>query len=250
MSAPPGQMTALRADLIERIDLAQDEITRAHLHRKIFRDVRDAIVREHPDADATFLFSYSEVYVHSQAMLVRRMTDQHPDRPNSLWWVAERIRKNPGIADRATFVAAGADQYERDSWEHDAWTRRNNVDFTGNWGDGDSPADDRLAALQSQLVSAAQNVVAFVDKRIAHTDTSPNRDFAMTFDDVDTALDQLHEIANTLSVLLRQSSRFDDVAIQGDWKRPLRLSLWPDDQRRIDEWERHSEQRRAGRADT
>lgn len=235
MTAPPGDLEQLRVDLLGRIDVAQDEITRAHLHRQIFREVRDAIVAEHPAADGTFLFSYGELYAHSQAMFVRRMADRHPDRPNSLWWIAERIRRNPGVASRAIYVSAGADRYEPDSWEHDAWVRRNEVNFTEAWGEGDSPDVDRLAHLQELLDESAREVVDFVDKRIAHTDSTTSRSFALKFDDLDAAIDSMHEIGNSLSVLLRQTSRFDEVAIQRDWQEPLRRSLWPEQQRRMDE---------------
>ena len=79
----------------------------------------------------------------------------------------------------------------------------------------------------------------WVDTRIAHSDSAArSKDFDVRFTHIDAALDCMHRFANELSVLLTSSHRFDEVAIQGDWKAPLRLSLWPAEHARIEAWQR------------
>lgn len=246
MTAPPGDLAEMRERLTAHVAEVQDEITRGHLHRQLFNEVRTAIIAEHPESDGTFLFSYGEVYAHSQALLVRRMADRSDSKPNSLWWALERVRRNPGIADRASFVSLIPKGLADDSWERRTWLARNDSDFTEMWGPGSVPADERLQELQVELLEAATPVVQWVDGRVAHRDRL-NKEFVVRFADIDSALDCLYRIANHLSVLLTSSSRLDHVAIQGDWKAPLRASLWPAEKAQRDAWEAAMEARATAR---
>lgn len=232
MSAPPGQLAAIRSKLNDQLVLAQRQLTRAHLHRQVYRDVREAIVAQHPHAPATFIMSYAETYITHQLMLIRRLTDRSSDRPVSLHWIIQKVRNNPRVVPRAEFILTGTDQYEAGSWERQAWIERNEDEWARHWGDGDLPSDDQLAQLQDQLHDGAVKAMAWVDKRVAHWDSTDKPIDAPTFAEVDDTLDTIDEVMQKMNLLIRRATVLDEVAIQDDWRAPLRASLWPDELRR------------------
>src|SRR4051794_19368915 len=100
-SATMVDVTTPRADHDGRLAEWQswtDEIRRqlrlAHLHQIVWTEVRDAATTVHPDADHTFLWSYSQVYVASTTMTIRRLADRRKGT-RSLYRLIMAMRGEP-----------------------------------------------------------------------------------------------------------------------------------------------------------
>lgn len=217
MSAPPGQIAQLRDDALESLDGIEHELKIAHLNRQIYDDFRDEFVARHPDADATFLNSYSGLYARGQVMVIRRLADQHRDKPDSLWWLVERIKRNPTIGSRDALR-----QLLRDDG-HDVDDRT----MVDRLATTEVPAAAHLESLQDTLASELGAVLAFADKHVAHRDPRGAAQ-PVTYGDIHTALDKVTDVANVMSRMLRGATvSYDLIAIQGDWHACFRPAMFP-----------------------
>lgn len=227
MSAPPGQNTHLRAAALASLDRIEHELMVAHLNRQIYSEFRDEFVARHPEADATFFNSYAGLYARGQVMVIRRLADRHRDKPDSLWWLVERIKRNPQIASREALRQLLRD----DGHDVDEQTMVDRLATT------ELPETDLLESLQNTLVSELVAVLAFADKHVAHRDPRGAAQ-SVTYGDIHTALDEVTVVANVMSRMLRGATvSYDLIAIQGDWHacfRPAMFSIgmdayeWPD----------------------
>jgi hypothetical protein len=105
MSAPRSELVRNRAQLLEGLAIVGQQLMTAHLDRVIWHELRDEIVTRFPEADANFLFSYRRLYTHAQAMRVRRLVDQHKDKPHSLHWILAKVGDDPRLAARSVVIA-------------------------------------------------------------------------------------------------------------------------------------------------
>jgi hypothetical protein len=69
-----------------------------HLRQIIWTEVRDVVTRVRPDADHTFAWSYSQLYVSATAMTIPCLADRRRDVPSVYRLIAER-RAPPRCAD-------------------------------------------------------------------------------------------------------------------------------------------------------
>jgi hypothetical protein len=102
------------ADQLAKIE---QELYRDHLHQKVWTEVVDEIQRRRPGADATFLVSYSEGYVASHLVRVRRLADT--DRHSySLASLIQKIAVNPWVITRARWTSRYVGNVETpESWQ-------------------------------------------------------------------------------------------------------------------------------------
>lgn len=63
----------------EQLAKIERQLYTGFLHQAVWAEVRGEIQRRQPNADATFLVSYSSGYVAGQMLLVRRLADRDPD---------------------------------------------------------------------------------------------------------------------------------------------------------------------------
>lgn len=227
MTAPPGDIPTIRANCIERMDVITKELTRCFYHQQIWTQVRDAVVERFPTADSSFINTFSQTYGNSQVMAIRRLVDQE-EQTQSLWQLYEKVRRNPTVLSRAANVLASAEHFgEPGTWQHAAGAERADESFTHLLGTGPYADPVMIAEYQRLMTEAAADVKAFVDQRVAHLDPA-GRLIDVTFGAVHSALDHLAADANRLQVVFTGSSTaYNQVHIVGDWKAPLRSSLFP-----------------------
>lgn len=214
-----------RSALIERLGRSQHEITVGYVNRQLFETLRDEIVAQRPESDGTWLNSYQAMYAQSQVMLIRRLADSHRDKPDSIWWIIERIRRTPALASRTALIDMVVER--RDGNPEPFILDIVNHDFDRLAGLGETPSDDAMVELQDRLRSAADQVVAYADRNIAHLDPrGPKHN--LTFSELHQALDDIAAIANDVSVLLISSTTmFDLVAVEPIWTECFRPGLFP-----------------------
>lgn len=214
-----------RAALIERLERCQHEITVGYVNRQLFEKLRDEIVARRPESDGTWLNSYRAMYAQSQVMLVRRLADSHRDKPDSIWWIIERIRRTPSLASRTALVNAVVEQ--RGGEADPVILERVHHGFDRLAGPADVPSDRRMTDLQQRLRSCAEIVIAYADRHIAHLDPRATQ-HDLTFDELHQSLDDVAAIANDVSLILTASTTmFDLVAIPPGWAECFRPGLFP-----------------------
>jgi hypothetical protein len=212
----------------------------AHLHQIIWTEVRDAATTVHPDADHTFLWSYSQVYVAAITMAIRRVADTEPPA-RSLGRLITSMLAEPEVMTRERYLAAAPDDSvgefvwrwatPEDPHHIDPEHMRADLARLGKARTEADRADDETA-------SAMERVLSHADKRLAHMDPGGSP-LTMTFAHLREALATVSEIANDYTGLLDYSfEAFDLWAIEGDWHAPLRASLWPEELAAREEWER------------
>jgi len=224
VSVPPADLAALRDRLLASLAAINGEVKRCYLHRKIYTEFRDEIVERHPQADGTFLNSYAAVYGRAQVMAIRRLADKGTgkQRPESLWWIIERLKKNPQLANKASLVAAvratHPDAEKCPRFQHQLQLQ---------YGDEEVVPDETLADMQGRLRSTVREVVAFADKHVAHRDPRGSV-HAVTYGEIHAALDTVTAILNEVNVLLRSVHvEHGLLGIEGDWRAVFRPGLFP-----------------------
>ena len=223
MAAPPSQIPELRRDALNRLDGIVHELTIAMLNRQIFQAVRDELATRRPTTDATFINSYSGVYARAQVMVVRRLADDHHDEPDSLWWLIQRIKRNPGIASRQLLIERVRSERRDEIWLDDALRH----EYARMWGTGDVPNEAQLTALQTTITDELAKVLDYADKNVAHRDPRGPM-FTLTYSDLHAALDRLAELVNLVCVMLKsEHTMYDDIIIEGDWHECFRPGLFP-----------------------
>ena len=77
------------------------------------------------------------------------------------------------------------------------------------------------------LTQGASKVRAYVDERVAHSDSRPSQDFP-TFDDLHGAMDQIGKLFTKYALLLTAAGYVDLVpVIQHDWMAVFRQPWMP-----------------------
>lgn len=231
MTAPPAESLRLREIAADFVAHVQAEVLAASVHRQMYRDVRDAILRGYPRADSTFLWSYAQLWSRNQLFVIRRCCEEGDTRVKSLWSVLERVRRNPQIAHREFYLAAPAG-IEIAAEYRNAWRSGRSDAFTDEWGSSDTPDESTLDAIQADMRKKTSLAKRWVDRMLAHADARGIGDAgSLTYGAIDDALDTVAGYADRLALLLGGSPKWNrqSVALIGDWREPLRASLWPDE---------------------
>jgi hypothetical protein len=103
MTAPNAARDALCSIWRERLAKVQHELYRGFLQQNLWTEIRDEIVRCRPSADATFLVSYTQLYVAGQILLVRRLAEDD-DSTHALASLIPAIKRNPEVATRTRYA--------------------------------------------------------------------------------------------------------------------------------------------------
>jgi hypothetical protein len=103
MTAPKREHERIVQRWREQLAKIERELFRGFLHQAVWTELRDEIQRRHPDADATFLVSYSSGYVAGQMLLVRRLVDGDR-KSDSLASLIQRIQGNANVVTRTCCV--------------------------------------------------------------------------------------------------------------------------------------------------
>jgi hypothetical protein len=223
LTAPPGDLARLRLELLAILDEIEHEIMYAYVYKRIYTEMRDEITERRADSDATFLNSYSHLYARGQVMMIRRLADRGDDKPRSLWWVIERIRKNPAIGSRSALLEPIRQKHPDDQF---FVTDADRV-YSQRFGEGNLPSDEPLAELQARLLDELVKVIEFADRHVAHRDPRGSASLP-TYAEIHAAIDHVAAIVNEINMVLRYKAvAFDDITIQGDWQAVFRPTLFP-----------------------
>jgi hypothetical protein len=216
------------ADQIAKIE---QDLYRGHLNQKVWTELREEIQRRRPRADATFLVSYSEGYVASQLIRVRRLADKNR-RTHSLASLIQKIAAtNPRVITRAWWISSYVGSIQvTEAWERDHHERVAAERWQERWADPDNPEQVSPRVLQDDLGRLATELIhltTWANKTIAHLDpTQPER------------VPKYHEIRDALTLLAKMTVRYQSLLnrpisaewtpiIQGDWQGVFRPALFP-----------------------
>src|SRR5205823_1758870 len=148
--------------VLSRLDSVEREVMLGYLDKHLWTAMRSEIATRRPAADGTWLNHYANLYAAGQAMRIRRLADESRDRPDSLWWLIERVGRNPAIARRQALVEQIASTCPDDEWLVESADRR----FTVEHGVGDVPSGDTLAVWQDRLRHELEAVLGFADRQV------------------------------------------------------------------------------------
>jgi hypothetical protein len=222
MTAPKREHERIVQRWREQLAKIERELFRGFLHQAVWTELRDEIQRRHPDADATFLVSYSSGYVAGQMLLVRRLVDGDR-KSDSLASLIQRIQGNANVVTRTCCV---------EQWVAKSKDQRHLAELAWDRAFADPQDPERLnpALLQrdlDRLASELEHIVTWATKTIAHLDPrQPER--VPKYHEVRDALEVLADVTGRFQSLLNQSVTAEwTPAIQGDWYAPFRPSLFP-----------------------
>ena len=225
MTAPPGDIPKLREHVRKTLKSVENELNHAYLHKRLYVETRDEFTAKYPEADHTFLQHYSRLYADRQVMAIRRMVDNSTDRPVSLWWVLERLRKNPGIGNRQDLLSEVAKRYPGDPYQTKEWSDY----YDSCFGRDETPAMDALEELQRVLCGESHQidiVKEYADRNVAHKDHRGDQR-SPTYADIHDALTQLVGVFNKVNRLLNWSTTcFCLMVIPPTWRTVFGSSLF------------------------
>lgn len=220
MTDPGTTANPIRGRCLAELAVLHDQLVAAHVDRKLFTEVRDAIIAA--DGDGTWLAHYAGLYWQTQAIRIRRTVQaKNMDDSVGLVKLIRTISRNPGVVDRGSYEAlygAGPDFEFR---------RREAVAvFDERWGDGGSGLSaEKFQANADDLMRNLAGVIRVVDKVVAHV--VPAVPAALTFDELDEALDAVTAAWNDVYLLFTASTvMFELVSIPPIWRTVFREPLF------------------------
>ena len=188
MTAPPGDIPKLREHVRNTLKGIANELREAYLHKRLYVETRDEFTAKYPEVDHTFLQNYSRIYADRQIMAIRRMVDRSSDRPVSLWWVVERLRKNPEIGNRQDLLREVGEEHSDDPLKVKEWSHH----YDSCFGKDEIPSADALEKMQTALCGESHQVdkvKEYADRNVAHKDQRGNQ-LSLTYADIHGALTQ------------------------------------------------------------
>lgn len=225
MTAPPSQNPEIRDKWRLWLDRVKHDVLMASLERHLWKEVTTAITREVPTSPATFSDHYTRLYVHSQAMAVRRlMLHRNTDR-RSLASLIVDLKRQPFVVTRTIYVEA---HLEAPSDGH--WRKLAAEHFDRLFGDGgESLSLEKLDSDLTTIKSVCGNISDYADNTVAHIGEQKVR---VTFAELDSAIDLTEAMFKRYALLLTASDWILPPAIQDNWKasfsRPLFPTRWHD----------------------
>jgi hypothetical protein len=210
----------------EQLAGIENQLLSAHLDRNIWQRTRDGVVKQHPEADAHFIASYSRAYVVSQATRIRILSSERGDKRSVPDLIAS-IRKNPDVLDKANWVEMVTNDSTVVGSDPGTFYETHLGDAEGNLSRKDLRADRKT------IRKAAGRLPAWTGQVVEHLDRGSlysfrASDVRLAYDEIDEALESLGNVTRRLQLLLkgRKSSSWN-AKIQADWREPLRASLFP-----------------------
>lgn len=227
MSAPPSRFTELHRKWSGEVRTLWDQVTAVHHHRAIWRDMRGALIEAYRDDEpAFFLAHYARIYSTHQAMAVRRIADpRHASGTISLGGVVTQIENNPGVLSRDRYV----EMYLSGKPANDLGFHRADAEkiYDENFGEDGELRAGLPGQWTTALDESCNAVRTYSTKTIAHIDAQVDGVAAVTYDDLDTAIDTLSDVFRKVQLLVDgKSARKFEPTVQGDWKSPLRKPLF------------------------
>jgi hypothetical protein len=223
VTAPRAQHDRLVRGWREHLAKIERQLFHGFLHQAVWTELRDEIQKRRPDADQTFLVSYSVGYGAAQMLLVRRLTDLDPNT-DSLASLIQKIQRNPNVLTRTRYAEEWAAKVD-EPLEH--LTGESTWDST--FADPSCRERLNLTLLQADLDRLAdlEHIVTWATKVVAHLDPQqPDR--VPKYHELRDALDVLASVTGRYQSLLNQSvTGMWTPAIQGDWYAPFRPALFP-----------------------
>jgi hypothetical protein len=215
------------ADQLTKIE---HDLYRGHVNQKVWTELREEIQFRRPGADATFLVSYSEGYVASQLIRVRRLADKDR-RSHSLASLIQKVAVNPRVITRARWIRRYVGSIQvTEPWERPHHERNAAARWQERWADPDNPEQISPRVLQDdldRLATELSHLTTWATKTIAHLDPrQPER------------VPTYHEIREALTLLAKMTVRYQSLLnlpisaewtpiIQGDWQGVFRPALFP-----------------------
>lgn len=224
MTAPPGQHDELYDAWSKRLALVEIQVVNIHHNRQLWREMRDALSLAEADV---FLRHYANLYSDSQAIAIRRIAEEKATgKTVSLGRLLGDLEKNPAVMTRARFVSfyrgtPGAE--EMNCFMKCRLMRK----FDERFGNPDGTLDCcKLGWRKRALSTASKRIEEFADQNVAHLD-SQQEEVVPTFKDLDTAIDEIGDVFEWVTLLLTGSGRNKpDPMIQENWKLPFRSPLF------------------------
>jgi hypothetical protein len=205
----PDQVQEKWEDWVEKIRL---DLLRLNRDWLMWTDMAPTLQRA--GGDLVFLGHYAQMYIDSQAMMVRRLVDVDKQSV-SLGRLLEQLADRPDVTTRDRYVG----HYPPVGHEGAG------SEFDRDWNDGkgrllaQKPLDD-LAELQR----AAQLVTRLADRTVAHLDTR-GLDVNVTFGDLDRAREALTLTFRRYATLVTGRYPGHCYPSLTDWKAPFRAEL-------------------------
>jgi hypothetical protein len=75
ITAPQDDLDRIHAGWVDRMAKIWKELALGFLHQEVWTAFRDEVQQRRPNVDATFLVSYTQLYVAAQLLLIRRLAD-------------------------------------------------------------------------------------------------------------------------------------------------------------------------------
>jgi hypothetical protein len=211
MTAPKSDRARIYESWVSRLERISKEVRDAFFHQALCTAMRDEIQARHPTADATFLVSYSMVYIDAQAMVIRRLADPD-DETHSLAALIRPILRNPHVPSRQRYL----DTFEPAELDAGEAART----WTQQWASPDDAEILDPGPLRNDLDRLAEetNVVSgWATKVLAHL--GPAKPTVVPkYGEIRSALDV---VATGRQCFVRRSSRLDFRPSSG----PIREAL-------------------------
>lgn len=188
----------------------------------IFKGLRDIVNANSQIQSPATIHKWVVVnYAERVAVGTRRFIDTD-ERSVSLYRLIEDIAKNPEAISRNWYVS----QYSRRM----RVTGAADSDFEQFANKGESVVNPHgLRQDMARLKHSTKRMKCFVDKWVAHCDLNQEQYTRPTFDDVDSALDDIDKLFCKYYMLLTRNGLMTcKPALAFDWQEPLRYAWIPD----------------------
>lgn len=227
VTAPPSAHQKILESWSIWIGRIEDDLIRGHLHQVVWQTMRDEIAaRLSSDADASFLVSYSAVYVDGQVLRVRRLADTHKG-VRSLVNLLEAMRANPRVMTRERYVARFLVAIDWEDPTPGAEMAAREWDDLFGGGPNPNEVDPlRIDEDRDAILNELATLTSWATQTVAHLDPLQPEQVPM-YKDIPDALELLSDITTRYSVLLKGSSVTDwTPTMQGDWQAVFRPALF------------------------
>ena len=210
------------------VEILNEQILTLNLQRTIFKEVQD-IIKANPLIEPSHFFYYlSNWYSTSMSIAVRRLTD-NDKKSISYLRLLECIKNNPQAVSRSRYLS-----------KHTSLQlslARANQFFDTIAGVGNKYLDLSIIQVEiDELVTETSKLKVYVDKKIAHDDSSAPPPIPK-FDDLDKAIDHLGTLHEKYFSIFRLETP-SDISILYDWIAIFRRP-WIPEPRRFSAIEKH-----------
>ncbi|MCY3650620.1 MAG: hypothetical protein OXG40_12830 [Acidimicrobiaceae bacterium] len=205
----------------EWLEYLKREIGEIHLRRHIHGELDAMLATQH--CDTTFWSHYHRMYVESQVMAIRRLSDDDSRTMSFVRFIRE-IGAYHHLVSRDAYVARWVASVDHPSDVARRMANNQYDNFTGCVGD-DEISQEKLERDVATLARRSESLRRFADQYVAHFDRD-RREVQATYDDLDSAIDELCQLLKHYHLLLNQGALMScQPVIQGDWTEPFRQPL-------------------------